>query len=119
LGVEPGRISGSLARLLALLGTVVPSYTLAARLAGLLLGVTVSPMCIWRVVQRLGEAAASYSQALSQYHADSRSEGAPTDHAPAAVVLSVDGCMLGMQVRSRRRRRTGTEPLPPLTGRGC
>jgi hypothetical protein len=114
LGVEPGRISGSLARVLALLGTVVPSYTLAARLAWLLLGVTVSPMCIWRVVQRLGEAAASYSQALSQYHADSRSEGAPTDHAPAAVVLSVDGCMLGMQVRSRRRRRTGTEPLPPL-----
>jgi hypothetical protein len=26
----------------------------------------------------------------------------------------VDGCALGMQVRSRRRRRTGTESLPPL-----
>ena len=39
LGVEPGRISGALARLLAALTTVVP-YPLAARLAGLLLGVT-------------------------------------------------------------------------------
>jgi len=43
LGVEPGRMSGSLARLLALLGVVVP-YELAARLAWLLLGVKVSPM---------------------------------------------------------------------------
>ena len=33
LGVEPGRICGALARLLALLATVAP-YTLAARLAG-------------------------------------------------------------------------------------
>src|ERR1017187_5774034 len=39
LGVEPGRISGSLARLLALLAAVAP-YPLAARLAWLLLGVT-------------------------------------------------------------------------------
>jgi hypothetical protein len=43
LGVEPGRISGSLARLLALLAAVAP-YPLAARLAWLLLGVTISPM---------------------------------------------------------------------------
>jgi len=43
LGVEPGRISGALARLLALLAAVAP-YPLAARLAWLLLGVTVSPM---------------------------------------------------------------------------
>jgi hypothetical protein len=113
LGVEPGRISGSLARLLALLAAVAP-YPLAARLAGLLLGVTISPMGIWRVAQRLGQAAASYSEALSQYHADSRSEGAPAHGAPATVVLRVDGCALGMQVRARRRHRTGTDPLPPL-----
>jgi hypothetical protein len=110
--VEPGRISGSLARLLALLAAVAP-YPLAARLAGLLLGVKISPMGVWRVAQRLGQAAASYSEALSQYHADSRSQGAPADQAPATVVLSVDGCSLGMQVRARRRRR-GTDPLPPL-----
>jgi len=59
LGVEPGRISGALARLLALLATVAP-YPLAARLAWLLLGVTISPMGIWRVAQRLGEATARY-----------------------------------------------------------
>ena len=113
LGVEPGRISGSLARLLAVLAAVAP-YPLAARLAWLLLGVTISPMGVWRVAQRLGQAAASYSEALSRYHTDSRSEGAPTHEAPDTVLLSVDGCALGMQVRARRRRRTGTDPLPPL-----
>src|ERR1039457_5870025 len=66
------------------------------------------------VTQRLGQAAASYSEALSQYHADSRSEGASVDNAPPAVVLGVDGCTLGMQVRTHRRRRLGTEPLPAL-----
>ena len=101
--MEPGRISGSLARLLALLAAVAP-YPLAARLAGLLLGVKISPMGVWRVAQRLGQAAASYSEALSRYHADSRSQGASTDQAPATVVLSVDGCSLGMQVRTRRRK---------------
>jgi hypothetical protein len=71
-------------------------------------------MGVWKVVRRLGESAARYSDALSQYHADSRSEGAPTRDAPPAVVLSVDGCFLGMQVRKQRRRRNGSEPLPPL-----
>ena len=113
LGVEPGRISGALARLLALLGTVVP-YPLAARLAWLLLGVTISPMGIWRVAQRLGAAAADHTDALSRYHADSRSVGAPTQAAPPAVVLAVDGCSLGMQVRSKRRHRKAGETLPPL-----
>ena len=113
LGVEPGRISGSLARLLALLAVVAP-YSLAARLAWLLLGVKISPMSVWNVVQRLGESAAGYSEGLSQYHADSRSEGASTREAPPAVVLSVDGSMLGMQVRKQRRTRKGAEPLPPL-----
>src|SRR5450432_600871 len=46
-GVEPGRISGSLARLLALMAAVAP-YSLAARLAGLLLGVEVNAMSVWR-----------------------------------------------------------------------
>jgi len=113
LGVEPGRVSGALARLLALLATVAP-YPLAARLAWLLLGVTISPMGIWRVTQRLGEAAAHHSEALSRYHADSRSTGAPTQAAPSAVVLGVDGCSLGMQVRSTRRRRKDGEAPPPL-----
>jgi len=71
LGVEAGRLSGSLARLLALLGAVVP-YELAARLA-------------------------------------------PSLQAPAVVVLGVDGCALGMQVRAHRRRRDAAgAPLPPL-----
>jgi hypothetical protein len=99
--------------LLALLAAVAP-YPLAARLAWLLLGVTISPMGVWRVAQRLGQAAASYSEALSRYHADSRSEGASTREAPATVLLSVDGCALGMQVRARRRRRMGPDPLAPL-----
>jgi len=113
LGVEPGRISGSLARLLALLAVVAP-YSLAAALAELLLGVKISPMGIWKVVQRLGESACGYSTGLSHYHADSRSEGASTQDAPAVVVLGVDGAMLGMQVRTHRRRRQGSETLPPL-----
>src|SRR5216684_4476112 len=113
LGVHPGRISGSLARLLALLAVVAP-YSLAAALAELLLGVKISPMGIWKVVQRLGESPCRYSTGLSHYHADSRSEGASTQDAPAVVVLGVDGAMLGMQVRPHRRRRQGQETLPPL-----
>lgn len=113
LGVEPGRISGSLARLLVLLAIVAP-YPLAARLAWLLLGVTISPMGIWRVTQRLGQAAAAYSDELSRYHADSRGEGASVKDAPPVVVLGVDGCMLGMQVRTHRRRHVGEQRLPAL-----
>src|SRR5580765_5362860 len=56
LGVEPGRVSGWLARHLALLGSVVP-YTLAAELATPLLGVHTHAMMVWRAVQRLGTAA--------------------------------------------------------------
>lgn len=113
LGVEPGRISGSLARLLVLLAIVAP-YPLAARLAHLLLGVTVSAMGIWRVTQRLGQAAAAYQDQLSRYHADSRSQGASTENAPPGVVLAVDGSMVGMQVRTHRRHRSREQPLPPL-----
>src|SRR5260370_37064446 len=77
LGVEPGRISGSLARLLALLAVVAP-YPLASRLAYLLLGISASAMGIWRVTQRLGQATADYQEGLSRYQADSRSQGAAT-----------------------------------------
>jgi hypothetical protein len=113
LGVEPGRISGSLARQLGLLAVIVP-FVLSARLAWQLLGVKISPMGMWNVAQRLGEAALRYSTALSQYHWDSRSEGVSSQDAPPAVVLGVDGCMLGMQVRKQRRRRQGDQPFPPL-----
>jgi hypothetical protein len=65
LGVEPGRIGGSLARLLALLAVVAP-YTQAAQLAWQLLGVKISPMGLWKVVQRLGESVARHSEAVSQ-----------------------------------------------------
>jgi hypothetical protein len=114
LEVEPGRICGSLARWLALLAAVAP-YELAARLARLLLGVTISAMGVWRAAQRLGQAAASYSDGLSHYHADSRSVGAPVENAPPAVVLGVDGCVLGMQVRTQRRRRVEGQPLAELS----
>jgi hypothetical protein len=113
LGVEPGRISGSLARLLALMAAVAP-YTLAARLAWLLLGVEANAMSVWRAAQRLGQAAADYSEGLSAYHANSLSPGIENADAPQTVVLSVDGCALGMQVRARRRRRKDGEKLSPL-----
>jgi hypothetical protein len=38
----------------------------------------------------------------------------PPKDAPPVVVLSVDGSMLGMQVRQHRRRRQDHQPLPPL-----
>ena len=114
LDVEPGRISGSLARLLALLAVVCP-YELAARLALLFFGVKISAMGVWRVAQRLEESAAQYSDELSAYHADSRSEGAEVTQAPDAIVVGLDGCNLGKQVRQHRRHReTSDEPLPPL-----
>jgi hypothetical protein len=113
LGVEAGRICGSLARSLALLAVVAP-YPLAAELAELLLGVKVSAMGVWRVVQRLGQAAADYSEGLSNYHADSRSGENGDPDAPEVVVLSADGSMLGMQVRGHRRHRKDGEKLPPL-----
>ena len=114
LGIEAGRVSGMLARLLALLGVVVP-YEPAARLAFLFFGVEVSAMSVWRSVQRLGEACEQYTEELSRYHADPRTELDEPEEAPDAVVLGVDGCALGMQVRKTRRRRSNPdEELPPL-----
>ena len=113
LGVEAGRVSGSLARLLALLGVVVP-YEMAAKLCLLFFGVEVSPMAVWRSVQRLGDACAAYNEEQARFFADARSNP-PTDGAfPLAVLLGIDGSALGMQVRSTRRRRSGDEVLPPL-----
>jgi hypothetical protein len=117
LGVEPGRISGSLARLLVVL-TVIAPYELAARLALLLLGVKVSAMGVWRVTQRLGEAATQYQEQLTRYHGDSRRPDSPPEEAADVVVVGVDGCALGMQVRPQRRRRpddgSPLSPLPPV-----
>jgi hypothetical protein len=114
LGVEPGRLSGWLARHLALLGSVVP-YTLAAELAMPLLGVRTHAMMVWRAVQRLGAAAQTHTDALSTYHAAPTSVAPVVTAPPPAVVVAVDGCVIGMQIRSTRRRRpTKTTALPPL-----
>lgn len=117
LGVEPGRIGGSLARGLALLGVVVP-FEQAAHLAGRLLGVRVHAMSVWRCVQRLGEAAVRHEAALSAHHAGSGSAPTALAAPPATVVVGVDGCLVGMQVRRRRRRFLCPEdrrvPLPPV-----
>jgi len=114
LGVEVGRVSGSLARLLALLGVIVP-YEMAARLCGEFFGVEVSAMCVWRCVQRFGEALAQEEEALARYHEDPHAEARVAADPPRIVVAAADGCALGMQVRAkRRRRRTADEILPPL-----
>lgn len=114
LGVEPGRVSGSLARLLALLGVVVP-YQLAAHLADILLGTKVSAMTVWRCVQRLGEGAERLTAYQTHLHTDPHRTSPVAPNAPDAVLLGVDGAMLGMQVRTKRRsRRRSTEALPPL-----
>jgi hypothetical protein len=113
LGVEAGRVSGALARLLALLGVVVP-YQLAARLAKLFFGVEVSPMTVWCAVQRLGESCEKYIEEQTSFCNDPNRAPSPTGPGPAAVVLGVDGCALGMQVRAHRRKREGKAPLPPL-----
>lgn len=113
LEVEPGQPSGWLARQLGLLGCVA-SYPLAAQLAGPLFGVAVNAMTVWRAVQRVGEAAAQHTEALGAYHADARSPAPDPVEAPAAVVVAVDGCMLGMQVRATRRRRRDDAARPPL-----
>lgn len=115
LALEAGRVSGSLARLLALLGVVVP-YQLAARLAYLFFGTEVSPMTVWRSVQRLGQAVDRYVDQQAKWHGDPRrsTEEGAGPASPDAVVLGVDGSALGMQVRAQRRRRQSGEALPPL-----
>jgi hypothetical protein len=114
LGVEAGHVSGMLARLLALLGVVVP-YELAAQLAHLCFGVSVSPMTVWRTVQRLGAACEHYLEEQATFHSDGRNNQEEL-HRPGvdAVIIGVDGAALGMQVHPQRRRRVDDQPLPPL-----
>ncbi len=118
LEVEPGQPSGWLARQLGVLGCVA-SYPLAAQLAGPLLGVTANAMTIWRAVQRLGAAAAQHTDDLATFHADPQSVVPAPVGAPATVVVAVDGCTLGMQVRATRRRGPADgaplAPLPPVS----
>lgn len=63
---------------------MVAPYPLAAQLAWLMLGVKISPMGVWRVTQRMGEAAARHSEGLSKYHSDSRSDPTLAQAAPVA-----------------------------------
>ena len=113
LGVEVGHLSGSLARLTALLGIVVP-YELAAQLVLLFFGIEVPTMTVWRAVQRLGEAAEKYTEEQTRFFGDPHCNAIGNEDGPSAVVLGVDGCALGMQVRPKRRRRKGNEVLPAL-----
>jgi hypothetical protein len=53
--------------------------------------------------------------AMTEYHKSPHEQSKPAEQAPDAVVLGVDGCALGMQVRKTRRRRTHpSQELPPL-----
>lgn len=113
LGAEAGQVSGALMRLLALLGVVVP-YELAARLAELFFGTKVCAMTVWRSVQRLGAACETYTEEQVRFHGDPHRDHSGNTEAPSAVVLGVDGCALGMQVREQRRQRQPGEVLPPL-----
>lgn len=113
LGAEVGQVSGSLARLLALLGVVVP-YELAAKLCRLFFGIDVSAMAVWRAVQRMGEACARYTEEQVRFFGDAR-QGPPTQGAfPEAILVGVDGSALGMQVHPHRRQRADGQVLPPL-----
>jgi hypothetical protein len=119
LGVEPGRISGALARWLALLASIAP-YPLAARLAWLLLGVTISPKGIWRATQRLGEAAVRHSEALDRYHADPRSTAALAPYRGRLFPRSEDGRFVAAQRASGNlsRKALGGAPVSgELSGR--
>lgn len=113
LGAEVGRVSGSLARLLALLGVVVP-YELAAELATLFFGARVCAMTVWRSVQRLGTACEAYLEEQVRFHGSPHQEATGGAEAASAILLGVDGCALGMQVREQRRRREPGQILPPL-----
>ena len=106
LGIEPGRVSGALARLIALLGVVAP-YQLAAQLVGILLGVEIDAMVVWREVNRLGKQCEEYDQALSRYHGDGRTHSVVPVAAPDVVLLEPDGAALGMQ-RAKRKKRSAT-----------
>jgi hypothetical protein len=88
---------------------------LASQLANLFFGLKVSPMTVWRCVQRLGEACEQYTEGQVRAHNDLGATPGKPAQAPDVVWMGVDGCSLGMQVRDKRRRRQSPEePLPPL-----
>jgi hypothetical protein len=109
----PGRIAGTLLRFAALLAVVAP-YELAAKLLAELVGVELSPMSVWRCVQRLGSAVEQHTNDLDAYHKNPHVRHDQAKDAPDVVVVGVDGAALGMQVRPTRRRRVANEVLPPL-----
>ena len=116
LGLEAGFYSPALARLLALIATLC-TFVQGSQIAQRLLGIEISPKGLWKVTQRLGEAAWKAMNDTAQRMADVRTapDQAAQEDAPDVVVLSTDGSMLGMQRRSKRRQRTDpTTPLPPL-----
>ena len=121
LGVEPGRLSGSLARLVALLGVIVP-YPLASRLVEQLFGIRLSTMTVWRCVQRLGEACERYTTAMADYHRDPACPELAAGDAPDAVVLGVDGLLWPRICRASSRRTHAwawCRQRRRWSGRGC
>ena len=80
-GAEAGHLSGCLARLLALLGVVVP-YEMAAPLARHFFGVEVSAMAVWRAVRRLGASVENDVDAQARYDANPHSEANRCRHRP-------------------------------------
>jgi hypothetical protein len=123
LGLEAGFYSPALGRLLALIATLC-TFVQGSEVVQRLLGLTISPKGLWKVTQRLGEAAWRAMHQMAERHADVRTAPARPDpeNAPDAVVIGTDGCMLGMQRRPTRRRRadpsTPLPPLPSLEGEG-
>jgi len=77
-------------------------------------------MTVWREVQRLGVACEAYQQQAMRHYTDPQREPVPGEatatvpEPPQVVVVGADGCALGMQVRSTRRRREPGKELPPL-----
>ncbi len=116
LGVEAGRYSPALARLLALIATLC-TFVQGCEIVERLLGIAISPMGLWKVTQRLGEAAWRAMHDLARRCADIRTtpDSPVHENAPDAVVIGTDGCMLGMQRRKTRRRHPDpATPLPAL-----
>lgn len=116
LGVEAGNYSPALARLLALIATLC-TFVQGCEIIERLLGICISPMGLWKVTQRVGQAAWSAMHSAARRCADVRTAPDLPDpkNAPDVVLIGTDGCMLGMQRRKTRRRHPDPAvPLPPL-----
>jgi len=77
-------------------------------------GTKVCAMTVWRSVQRLGAACERYTEEQVRFQSDAHRDPVGQVQGPLAVVLGVDGCALGMQVREHRRRVVAGQTLPPL-----